>query len=172
MTTLTPNDPAPALSVPTVGGGQWTLSDQKPGTFTMIVFYRGYHCPVCKSYLGELHQRLGEFEDAGASVVAVSMDSPERAAKSVEEWGLDGLTVGHSLGQAEARSWGLYLSKAIKDGEAPLFSEPGLFLVDPEGKLYLINVSNMPFARPQLEGLASKLTFAHEKSYPARGVAA
>lgn len=172
MTTLVPNEPAPALSISTTAGTAWTLSDQKPGTFTMIVFYRGQHCPVCKSYLTELERRLPEFEAAGASVIAVSMDTEERARASVSDWGLDRLTVGYGLGEAEARGWGLYLSKAIKETEPGTFSEPGLFLIDPEGKLYLINISNMPFARPQLEGLADKLTFASEKAYPARGIAA
>lgn len=172
MTTLMPSEPAPNLSVATTGGGRWTLSDQKPEGFTMVVFYRGRHCPICKSYLSELNGRLAEFEEAGVEVVAVSMDDEARAKESVATWELDRLNVGYGLGEADARGWGLYLSQAIKDGEPQLFSEPGLFLIDPEGKLYLINVSSMPFARPQLEGLAGKLAFARDKSYPARGIAA
>ena len=39
-----PRQPAPSLSVPTVGGDTWTLSEQSPDSFTFIVFYRGMHC--------------------------------------------------------------------------------------------------------------------------------
>ncbi len=60
-TTIFPRQPVPALSVPTVGGGAWTLGDQAPEHFTMIVFYRGYHCPICSRYLGDLDRKLEKF---------------------------------------------------------------------------------------------------------------
>jgi len=41
---------APELVVPRVGGGDWSLTEQNPDKFRMLVFYRGYHCPICKSY--------------------------------------------------------------------------------------------------------------------------
>ena len=56
LTPLFPRQPVPALEVPTVDGDVWRLADQRPGNFTMVVFYRGYHCPICSKYLGELEQ--------------------------------------------------------------------------------------------------------------------
>ncbi len=53
ITPLMPRQPVPSLDVPTVGGGTWSLSGQTPEKFTMIVFYRGLHCPICSLYLGE-----------------------------------------------------------------------------------------------------------------------
>lgn len=47
ITPLMPRQPVPALEVPTVGGGTWRLADQHPESFTMVVFYRGLHCPIC-----------------------------------------------------------------------------------------------------------------------------
>ena len=44
---LMPNEQAPVLSLPLVGGGVWTLAEQKPKNFTMVIFYRGLHCPLC-----------------------------------------------------------------------------------------------------------------------------
>jgi len=38
---LTPNQTAPALTVPTVNGQTWTLTDQTPPNYTMIVFSIG-----------------------------------------------------------------------------------------------------------------------------------
>ena len=166
---LMPEAQAPALSVETVGGGHWSLAGQSPETFTMVVFYRGYHCPVCKAYLEKLNGLAEQYEQAGFSVIAVSMDGADRAAKTVAEWAIGSLTIGFGLSEAAARSWGLYVSKAIKEGEAEIFAEPGLFWVRPDGRLYLIDVSNMPWARPDLEFLYSKIPFAVEKGYPARG---
>ena len=169
-TTLMPDSPVPALSVETVGGGQWTLSDQNPDLFTMVVFYRGYHCPVCKSYLLNVQSLVDAYADAGVSIIAISMDDAERAGKSVDEWGLQNLTVGYGLSQADARAWGLYVSKGINDVEAQIFNEPGFFWIRPDGRLYLADVSNMPWgARPDPEFLLSKIPVVVERQYPARG---
>lgn len=43
MNKLIPQQRVPELSVSTVGGGTWTLSDQDPEHFTLVVFYRGHH---------------------------------------------------------------------------------------------------------------------------------
>lgn len=168
-TTLMPDKQVPALSVDTVDGDRWTLSDQNPDLLTMVVFYRGYHCPVCKNYLLNLQSLLGDYANAGFSVIAISMDTKERAMKSVEEWGLGELTIGYGLTSSDARAWGLYLSKAINDAEADIFCEPGLFWIRPDGRLYLAEVSNMPWARPDPAFLLSKVPVVVERQYPARG---
>lgn len=167
--TLTPDTQVPALTVDTVGGGRFDLAAETPKNFTMIVFYRGYHCPLCKAYLQKLDGLVGAYEDAGFSVLAVSMDGAERAAKSQEEWELANLRIGHGLSEDVARGWGLYISKAIKGAEADIFSEPGLFWIRPDGRLYMVDISNMPWARPDLEAMLSKVAFAVENDYPARG---
>ncbi|MEM7043273.1 MAG: redoxin domain-containing protein [Pseudomonadota bacterium] len=168
-TTLTPDTKTPDLTVDLVGGGRFDLALEKPEAFTMVVFYRGYHCPVCKGYLQKLNGLVGAYEDTGFSVVAVSMDGAERASKSAGEWELSNLRIGFGLSEAAARTWGLYISKAIKDAEADIFCEPGLFWIRPDGRLYLVDISNMPWARPDVEFLLSKVPFAIENKYPARG---
>ena len=168
-TMLTPDAQVPALTVDTVGGGTWTLADQSPQNFTMLVFYRGLHCPVCKSYLQTLQSLLGAYEESGFSTIAISMNNEALATQTVADWELDKLTVGYGLSEADARAWGLYISRAIKDAEADIFCEPGLFWVRPDGRLYMVDVSNMPWARPDLAFLQSKVAFAVENGYPARG---
>lgn len=166
---LTPGKPVPPLKVSTVGGGTWDLAAQSPQNFTMVVVYRGYHCPVCKAYLGKLNGIAKGYADAGFSVLVVSMDGEERAAKAKEEWGLDNLTVGYGLDEATAKAWGLWISASIKDAEAAVFAEPGMFWVRPNGELYMVDISNMPWARPDLEFLLSKVPMAVDNGYPARG---
>ena len=119
-----------------------------------MVFFRGLHCPVCRKQLGELDRRLGDLREAGVGrVVAVSMETPERSAQLVEEWHLDDLTVAHDL------------------GEAPVFNEPGVFVLDADGTVYWSNVSSMPFGRPALDDVLTGLQFVQKQDYPARGAA-
>jgi len=56
-----PGGAAPALSLPLVGGGTYDLSAQSPGAATMVIFYRGYHCPVCQTYLGKVAAAAADF---------------------------------------------------------------------------------------------------------------
>ncbi|MDH4115647.1 MAG: redoxin domain-containing protein, partial [Burkholderiaceae bacterium] len=72
---LIPRQPVPDLAVPVVAGSTWALSAQAPQAFTLIVFYRGLHCPVCRAYLSELNRLHGEFAARGVNVLAVSSDT-------------------------------------------------------------------------------------------------
>ncbi len=166
---LIPDTEAPELSLPLVGGGRWVLSEQNPKHFTMVIFYRGLHCPVCKNYLGTLNSMMEKVSDLGFSVVVTSMDSEERAEQSKCEWGLDKINVAYGLDIETAKKWGLYISTSIKEAENDIFCEPGLMWIRADGTLYLIDIGNMPWARPDLETLMPKAKFAVENDYPARG---
>ena len=166
---LIPDTEAPELSLPLVGGGRWVLSEQNPKHFTMVIFYRGLHCPVCKNYLGTLNSMMEKITDLGFSVVVASMDSNERAEQSKSEWGLDKINVAYGLDIETAKKWGLYISTSIKEAENDIFCEPGLMWIRADGRLYLIDIGNMPWARPDLETLMPKAKFAVENDYPARG---
>lgn len=173
---LQPRQPVPALTVPTLDGQQWNLAEQKPANFTLIVFYRGLHCPICKMYLRELQRKLPEFANHGVTVLALSSDVEERARQAHADWELAGLTMGYGLSIDKAREWGLYVSssrgKSSTGVEEPaLFSEPGLFLVRPDGTLYAGAVQTMPFARPNFGELLKSLEFIIANDYPARGEA-
>ncbi len=64
MTTITPLIPrqkVPDLTVTTTDGAVWKLSDRSPENFTMVIVYRGLHCPICKGYLKDLDNRLADF---------------------------------------------------------------------------------------------------------------
>ncbi|WP_316013382.1 peroxiredoxin-like family protein [Roseobacter sp. HKCCA0434] len=168
----TPAQKAPALDVALTAGGRWDAHAQAPDTFTVIIFYRGKHCPICRDYLKAASGIIGDYADFGAHMIAVSMDSEERAKASYEEWDLGGLPIGYEMTEAQARDWGLFLSSKREGSEEPdLFSEPGLAVLDPEGKVVFTHVQNAPFTRPDLEKLLSGLKFIHKNDYPIRGTA-
>ena len=166
---LTPDTQVPALSLPLVGGGTFTLNETAPEHFTMVVFYRGHHCPVCKTYLEKLNGLAAGYAAAGFDMVVASMNSEDLAQQTAAEWDIGNLKLAYGLSEATAREWGLWISKAIKEAEADVFCEPGMAWVRPDGRLYMIDISNMPWARPDLELLLSKVPMAVEKGYPARG---
>jgi peroxiredoxin len=173
---LMPRQPVPPLSVDTAAHGRWTLADSKPLNFTLVVVYRGLHCPICRPYLGELNRLAGEFAQRGVEVIAISSDDAERAAYTVEHWKLDALRVGYGLSIEAARAWGLYISASrgkTSTGvvEPELFVEPGIFLVRPDGTLYFGTVQTMPFARPHFADILPAIDFVLKHDYPARGEA-
>lgn len=170
MTRLMPLQPVPQVDLPLVGGGRFVLSDSKPEFFNLLLFYRGYHCPICKGQLDDLKSNLGKLNDLGVGAVAISMDSEDRARKSHEEWDLDGIRLAYGLSESTARSYGLYISSAISDKEPERFSEPGLFLVNPDRTLYFGSVQTSPFTRPPLDQLMQGISYAKSHGYPARGV--
>jgi len=166
---MKPRTKVPAVSLPTVGGGQFELAQSAPKTFTLLVVYRGLHCPICKTYLRDLDRKLGDFEALGVKAIAVSTDTQERAEQSKAEWGIGHLPIAYGLGIEQARMWGLFISAGIKDGEPPLFAEPGLFLIRPDQTLYAASLQTMPFARPSFSDVLAAVKFVTEKDYPARG---
>jgi len=173
---LMPRKPVPALEVDTLEGARWKLSESKPQHFTMLVFYRGLHCPICRKYLGELNGMSEEFAKRGVEPLVVSSDGRERAQEAKDKWGLANLRVGYGLPLDKAREWGLYVSSSrgktsLGIEEPARFSEPGLFLVRPDGTLYWGNWSTMPFGRPHFSEILAAIDFAVAKDYPARGEA-
>ena len=169
-----PREPASPLEVTTLEGKPWRLADRKPDSFTMVVFYRGLHCPQCSRYLKALADQLSEFEERGVEVIAISADERERAERAKAQWELDGLAIGYGLSIDEARAWGLYISNSRGVTSAGVeeprqFNEPGLFLVRPDGTLYWAAVQSVPFARPHFDEVLNAIDFIQSKDYPPRG---
>ena len=165
----TPKHTAPELRVKTLDGNEWSLAEQKSENFTLLVFYRGLHCPICKKYLQQLHELSQEFNQNGVDVVAISMDTEKRARLSRKDWALEDMKLGYGLSKESAIEWGLYLSQGVKDGEPEVFSEPGLFLIDNNNQVYASNINSNPWGRPYLPTYLKAVQFVIKSGYPARG---
>lgn len=171
MTTkLKAGQPIPEISLPTVGGGTATLGPN--GGWRAIIVYRGQHCPLCKKYLGGLQDLAQDYADAGVELLLASADPKEKAEAVKEDWGL-AQSLAYELQPEHMRELGLYISEPrnAQETDRP-FAEPGLFVINPEGKLQIVDVSNAPFARPDLANLLNGIKFVQEKDYPVRGTAA
>ncbi len=174
LTPLFPRQAVPELAVETLDGGTWRVHARAPQNFSLIVIYRGLHCPICRGYLADLQRQLPELDKRGVEAIAISNDGKERAQQAREDWRLDTLRIGYGLDLATARRWGLYISSGVGTTSAgieepPLFVEPGLFLVRPDGTLYFASVQTMPFARPHFADIVKALDMVLARDYPARG---
>lgn len=168
-TKLTAGAPMPAIALPKVGGDEITIGGHS--RWQMLVVYRGKHCPLCRTYLKTLNGLLDEFRAIETEVIVVSGDPRDKAESETAEEGWR-FPVGYDLNPEQMRALGLYISepRSPQETDRP-FAEPGLFIVNPEGKAQIIDVSNAPFSRPDLSGILNGLKFIREKNYPIRGTA-
>jgi len=160
-------DAFPNIEWPALGGGKINIAGESG--WRVLVVYRGKHCPLCKRYFKTLNGLLDDYKSAGIGVFTVSADPEEKAAADVESEGWS-FPVGYGLSTDDMRQLGLYISepRSPQETDRP-FAEPAVFVVNPEGKVQILDLSNAPFARPDLDGLLSGLKFVMEKDYPIRG---
>lgn len=159
----------PVLVLPLVGGGSIEIGTGADAPLSVLIFYRGYHCPFCRKQLTDLERLVSQFDELGVPIVAISCDTQERAEKTKEEWQIHSIPIAYGLDPEEGRRWGLFVSHALKESEPLLFCEPGLFLVRGDGSLYASSIQSMPFTRPGGEELFAALKMILERKYPARG---
>ncbi|WP_296763075.1 peroxiredoxin-like family protein [Sediminimonas sp.] len=160
----------PKQTVASLAGGEMKLGTPREGfDWQLVVVYRGKHCPICRKYLTTLESLQDKFHEAGIDVVAVSGDPEDKARDFAQDLGLT-VPVGYGLSVAQMHELGLYVSdpRSAEETDRP-FPEPGVFVINSEGALHLVDISNAPFARPELEGLAGGLAFIRAKDYPIRG---
>ncbi|WP_370401860.1 peroxiredoxin-like family protein [Sulfitobacter sp. JB4-11] len=170
MPGLTAGTAFPATTLPALGGGTLTLGRTAGAQdWQLVVVYRGLHCPKCKAYLAKLEELLPGYHAEGVEVVAVSGDPQEKAQAMADEVGLS-MPVGHDLSIAQMNALGLYISdpRSPQETDRP-FPEPGTFVINADGALQIVDISNAPFARPDLEGLLGGIRFIRANDYPVRG---
>lgn len=165
-------DDFPDLTLPKVGGGELTLGQPLDGyDWQMVVVYRGKHCPLCTEYLTQLDGLKEKFYENGVGIVAVSADGETKASAHVSKMGLS-FPVAYDLSIEQMKTLGLYIShpKSPQETDKP-FAEPGIYVINDKGQVQVTDISNAPFARPELEAFAGGLGFIKDpkNDYPIRG---
>lgn len=151
------------------GNGPITIGQAKD-RWTMLMIYRGRHCPRCKRYLSKFNDMLSKWTDI-MDVIVVSADTKEKAMADRDEFSWN-FELGYGLTVDRIRKLGLYLSEPLSDAETTdMFSEPGTFMIKPDGSLMLVDISNGPAARPDLEELLDGMIFNINNDRPVRGTA-
>ena len=169
-----PRQHFPNISVSLINGQTWSLNEQNNENFTLLVFYRGLHCPICAKYLADLNRRVEKFNQMGVGVIVISSDIEQRAIQTQQDWKLENIDLGFGFELQTAKQIGLHISSgrgktSIGIEEPGKFIEPALFVVRPDQTLYFSSIQTMPFARPNFAEVASALDFVINNDYPARG---
>ncbi len=137
----------------------------------MVVVYRGRHCPMCTKFLNTLSGFRQRLLDIGIDIAAVSGDSKEQLEDHLERLDVN-FPVFYGLTLEQMQELGLYISVPRSEQETDHnFAEPGLFVINTDGQVQVVDISNNPFARPDLEVFVSGLEWirAPENNYPIRG---
>lgn len=156
-------------SFPALNGEDITVGTPKD-RWTLLIVYRGRHCPKCKAYLNKLQAMLPAW-NAIMDIVVVSADTREKAQADADEFGWT-FPLAYGLTEPQMRNLGLYVSDPLSEAETDArFAEPGTFAIRPDGTLMLVDISNGPAARPDLEVLLSGMQFNIDNDRPTRGTA-
>lgn len=162
----------PSIIVSDTKGGEINLSEpNQPHDWRVVVVYRGKHCPICTRYLTEVNAIVPKLSELGIDLVAVSADTEEKANAHMLEV-RPAYSVGYGMSVGQMRQLGVYISepRSPQESDRP-FSEPGLFVINSQGQLQVVDTANAPFARPNLDSLVMGLEFIRnpENNYPIRG---
>ncbi len=165
-------DSFPRLVLPTLEGQEIDLAMPRGNhDWQMVVVYRGRHCPLCTRYLNQLETLKSDFSRLGIDMVAVSADSLVQATDHNRELQVS-FPVAYGLSIEQMQQLGLYISHPRSTRETDhIFAEPGLFVINDQGQVQVVDISNAPFARPEPDVLLSGLDFIRnpDNNYPIRG---
>lgn len=81
-------DTAPDFELPDAFGDTVRLSDLLQAGPVILSFYRGQWCPFCNLELQALQRAMADVESAGATLVAVSPNTPDVTMSTVEKHAL------------------------------------------------------------------------------------
>lgn len=76
---------APMFKAIDADSNQFVLGEEIKKGPVVIIFYRGFWCPVCNKHLASMQDSLKLIEASGARVIAVSPEKPEYLDKMAEK---------------------------------------------------------------------------------------
>ena len=99
-------DKAPNFGLPNAVGESVELQDLLEQGAVVIAFYRGQWCPYCNLELRSLQQALPEIKAEGATLVAISPQTPDNSLSTAQKNELT-FDVLSDVGNAVAKQFGL-----------------------------------------------------------------
>ncbi|GAA5187621.1 redoxin domain-containing protein [Ferrimonas gelatinilytica] len=162
----------PHVMVTTLDGDEVTLGVPRGHCeWQLVVIYRGRHCPLCTKYLNALEGHVEALSENGIDIIAVTADRRDQVEEHLSRLTVS-FPIAYGLTEEQMETLGLYISLPRSEEETDHnFPEPGLFVVNEEGHLHVVDISNNPFVRPELESLVKGLAWIRdpENHYPIRG---
>jgi len=72
---------APVFEAMDASGNEFILKNEIQNQPVVVIFYRGYWCPVCNKHLSQIQDSLQLILEKGVKVVAISPEKPEYLEK-------------------------------------------------------------------------------------------
>jgi peroxiredoxin len=147
---------APLFTLPDARGEAVALADLLARGPVVLVFYRGAWCPYCNLQLAAFQSARADIDAAGATLVAVSPQTPDQSLTLAEQRALEfpvlsdaGNRVAHDYGLAytasaegtgELRKLGVELSSFNGD-DTDMLPAAATFVVGQDGRIRFASVS-------------------------------
>ena len=149
---LKEGEPAPDFALPDPTGGTVRLAGLLRRGPVVVTFYRGAWCPYCNLALRAYQAALPEIKALGATLVAISPQTPDNSLTTAEKAGLT-FPVLSDVGNRVARRYGLVF--ALSEAARPIYTAigsdlsvyngdaswelpvPGTFVIAPDGTVRL-----------------------------------
>jgi peroxiredoxin Q/BCP len=133
-------DTAPDFTLKDGNGDEWSLSDQR-GKTVVLLFYPGDDTPVCTKQLCSVRDNWSAYQETGAEVVGISMESAESHDKFVEKYDLPLKLLSDNKGEVTAK----YDVKSWLPGR----SARAVVVIDKTGKIAYRKVESLSIFRPK-----------------------
>lgn len=166
---LKPGTKIPELEFPLLAGGSWALQPEANARLRLISFYRGAFCGFCTRFMQQLNGLHANFAELDIDLAGVSVDSRDVAQAWADKNGIDRVSIGYGLTREQIEACGIFASHFTRDGQELYFAEPALWLIRPDGELYLTIQSSVSCGRPDLESLLTGLKLLADQGFPTRG---
>ncbi|MEO1374981.1 MAG: peroxiredoxin-like family protein [Cyanobacteria bacterium J06635_10] len=176
-------DIAPDFTLPNAIGNNISLKERLTKGPVVLTFYRGGWCPYCNLELRAYQQVLPEIRELGASLIAISPQTPDASLSTAEKNDLEfdvlsdvSLNIAKDYGivfelteelKALYQKWNLNLPQAngTDDWMLPI---PATFVIDQNGRIALayINVDYTKRLEPETAiACLEKLTGTHKNFF-------
>jgi len=127
---LKAGDRAPHFTLPHSTGGVMSLAGAIKDGPVVLSFYRGGWCPYCNLELRALQKALPDFTALGASLIAVSPQTPDQSLSTAEKNDL-AFAVLSDAGSSTAKAYGIAFDLAQE--LRPIYTRIGHALPDRNG---------------------------------------
>ncbi len=158
MPLLSPGTPFPALTLTLPGGAPLAVPDTFAGEVGVVLFFRGAWCPYCNAQLRAFQRASESLAEAGAGVVALSVDDEAATTELIAKHGLT-FPVGHS---ADARAIADMTGAFVNPD--PVYLQSTGFVLDPAGNVVVSVYSSGAIGRLVPEDVIGLVRYLRQHS--------